>query len=40
VYYKSIRPPVEQHHLQLAVLDRLLKPWRNEAVQKQSDPDV
>jgi lambda family phage portal protein len=30
VYFKSIR--VEQHHLQLAVLDRLLKAWLNEAV--------
>lgn len=30
VYYKSIR--VEQHHMQLAVLDRLLKAWLNEAV--------
>jgi capsid protein len=30
VYYKSIR--VEQHHLQLAVLDRILKAWLNEAV--------
>jgi len=30
VYFKSIR--VEQHHLQLAVLDRILKAWLNEAV--------
>jgi lambda family phage portal protein len=30
VYYKSIR--VDQHHMQLAVLDRLLKAWLNEAV--------
>ena len=30
MYYKSIR--VEQHHMQLAVLDRLLKAWLNEAV--------
>ncbi|MCE7888084.1 MAG: phage portal protein [Sorangiineae bacterium PRO1] len=30
VYFKSIR--VEQHHLQLAVLDRLFKAWLNEAV--------
>ncbi|MBL9030148.1 MAG: phage portal protein, partial [Phycisphaerae bacterium] len=29
-YFKSIR--VEQHHLQLAVLDRLLRAWLNEAV--------
>jgi lambda family phage portal protein len=30
VYFKSIR--VEQHHMQLAVLDRILKAWLNEAV--------
>jgi lambda family phage portal protein len=30
VYFKSIR--VEQHQLQLAVLDRILKAWLNEAV--------
>jgi lambda family phage portal protein len=30
VYFKSIR--VEQHHLQLAVLDRIFKAWLNEAV--------
>lgn len=30
VYFKSIR--VDQHHLQIAVLDRLLKAWLNEAV--------
>jgi len=30
VYFKSLR--VDQHHLQLAVLDRILTAWLNEAV--------